>query len=76
VPDVLVPALVRALVEPHHLGQLAGGQEGVHFELAPAAGEVTMLSTADVLIAEPEHLPFEQRPIELGEQLIVDRWLR
>ena len=79
VPDVLVAAGCRSLLEAHDLGRLLGLRRGaraderVALEPAPVAGEGRVLLVGEVLVAEEQHLPLEQRPVELGEQLVVER---
>ena len=73
--DVGVPAVlgahaqrvgeVVALLEPHDLRRVAGRQERMVFELAERARERQLLIGGEVLAAEEQHLPFEQRVADL-----------
>ena len=73
VPHVLVALLVDALLEPDDLRHLSLREERVHLELAPHRREVTVLGTAQVLVAEEDDLPLEQGPLQLVERVVVDR---
>ena len=80
--DVGVPAVLGAdvrgirevvtLLESHDLLRIPLLQERVVLEVAERLRELQLLRRCQLLIAEEQHLPFEQRVPDLVSQLVVE----
>lgn len=57
------------LVEPHHVLRITRRQQRIGLQLAPIPGEFPLRRGAQPLPAEEQHLPLQQRPVQLRAQL-------
>lgn len=66
VPDVLVGGNgTGRLVEADHVVGITLGEQRIGLQLTPVTGELTLRVGRQVLAAEEEHLPFEERAVQL-----------
>ena len=71
-PDVLDPGHGVVLLETHHLAvAVSRGQERVLLQLAKALGKCQVALDREILVAEEDHLKFQERPLDLREALVV-----
>lgn len=65
-PDVLVGGNgTGRLVEADHVVGITLGEQRIGLQLTPVTGELTLRVGRQVLAAEEEHLPFEERAVQL-----------
>lgn len=65
VPDVLVGGNgTGRLVEADHVVRITWGEQGIGLQLTPVTGELALRVARQVLSAEEEHLPFEERAVQ------------
>lgn len=68
--DVRVPDVLEGgngtgrLVEADHVVGVTGSEQWIGFQLTPVAGELALRVGGQVLAAEEEHLPFEERAVQ------------